>query len=211
MISMKGWVKVTAQPDVSPQEMTLEDCMLAYQAGDPLAFEEIYRRTVGRSRAWLRSRSSSTERAEDLIQKAYLKLHRARHQYRSGEIFEAWFFTILRNVWVDELRKDGRTPDRSHTVSIEEAPESALAVVDQLQERREEESRGVSDVMENLPEHHREALEMRYQEDTDFDGLARHWKISEAAARKRVSRAVQALKEKLGGTRTSQKQEGKSS
>jgi RNA polymerase sigma-70 factor (ECF subfamily) len=146
------------------------------------------------------------------LQKAYLKMHRGRHQFRSGEVFEAWFFSILRNTWVDELRRDGRKPDEHHALPIDEVSESLLPSVEQVpfQESLNTAGAAVGDAVEALPGHHREALELRYQDGVSFTGLARHWKVSEVAARKRVSRAVQALKELLGAPRSSEKQEEKS-
>lgn len=172
---------------------SLEDCMAEYQSGSLADFEEIYARAAPRARAWLRPRIKSSENIEDLVQKVFLNLHRARHQYRAGEVFDAWFFSILRNVWIDELRKSEHAPTGRTSISIEDAPESSPALqVSQPQ------SLETSMPLEQLPEHHREALDLRYQQGLEFGGMARKWNVTEAVARKRVSRAIGALRELIG-------------
>ncbi len=171
----------------------LEDCMADYQSGSLADFEAIYARAAPRARAWLRLRVKGPENIEDIIQKVFLNLHRARHQYRAGEVFDAWFFSILRNVWIDELRKSEHAPTGKTAIPIEEAPESSPAL--QVSQPQAVEA---SVPLEQLPGHHREALELRYQQGLEFGGMARKWNVTEAVARKRVSRAIGALRELLG-------------
>lgn len=172
---------------------TPENWMLAYQNGSVEAFERLFRRSAGRVRTWLRRRLPSEELADDLTQKAFLKLHRSRHQFRADEVFDAWLFSIVRSVWADEMRSRARKPDSSSALPIEDVPESNLI-------SSEGESSSEIDweaAVLKLPSLHREALDLRYQDGESFGGLARRWKISEAAARQRVSRAVRELREIL--------------
>lgn len=45
-------------------------------------------------------------RAEDLAQESMLKAHRAWHQYRPGTNARAWLFTIVRNTFINQYRRD---------------------------------------------------------------------------------------------------------
>jgi RNA polymerase sigma-70 factor (ECF subfamily) len=180
-------------PPMPRPSRSLEDCMAEYQAGNVTAFEELYSRTAPRARVWLAPRVRSAERIEDLVQKVFLNLHRSRHQFRAGEVFDAWFFSILRNAWIDELRRAAGSPGDFSGIPIEDAPEGHPALQsEQPQEGDQELPVG------QLPVHHREAIELRYQEGLEFAGMARKWNVTEAVARKRVSRAIQALREILG-------------
>jgi RNA polymerase sigma-70 factor (ECF subfamily) len=172
---------------------TPEKLMLAYQNGSVEAFEQLFKRSSGRVRLWLKRRVPSDELADDLTQKVFFKLHRSRHQFRVEEVFDAWLFSIVRSVWSDEMRSRARKPDTSSALPIDEVPESKLISA-------EEESGSEIDweaAVLKLPPIHREALDLRYQDGESFGGLARRWKISEAAARQRVSRAVRELREIL--------------
>jgi RNA polymerase sigma-70 factor (ECF subfamily) len=43
--------------------------------------------------------------AEDLVQETYLRAIQAMGRLRAGSNMKAWLFTILRNVWLNQLRK----------------------------------------------------------------------------------------------------------
>ena len=44
--------------------------------------------------------------AQDLVQEALLKAWAARHQFKPGSNFLSWAFTILRNTWLNHLRRE---------------------------------------------------------------------------------------------------------
>jgi RNA polymerase sigma-70 factor (ECF subfamily) len=58
--------------------------------------------------------------AEDLVQITAERAFRARHQFDPATRLEAWLFRILRNAWIDMLRRD-RT--RGETVDIHDTPQ----------------------------------------------------------------------------------------
>lgn len=50
--------------------------------------------------------------AEDVVQEACLRAFRSFHRFNPGTNCRAWLFTILRNVFLNRVRKEGRTvPD----------------------------------------------------------------------------------------------------
>jgi len=122
-----------------------------------------------------------------------LKFHQSRHQYRAGEVVEAWLFSIVRSSWIDHLRSEKRRPDLSRKVNLEDAPQEAL-MVPQTQEALERGEISFSDQLSFLNEGQREAIELRYAAGESFESLARRWNVSESSARQRVSRAVRALR-----------------
>src|SRR6478735_6465448 len=54
--------------------------------------------------------SGSQQSAEELVQETYLRALRAWESYRPGTNLAAWLATILRNVYLDEARKQSRRP-----------------------------------------------------------------------------------------------------
>ena len=48
--------------------------------------------------------------AEDLVQETYLRAIQAMGRLRAGSNMKAWLFTILRNVWLNQLRKRRNGP-----------------------------------------------------------------------------------------------------
>ena len=54
--------------------------------------------------------SGSPQTAEELVQEAYVRAFRGWRGYRPGSNLAAWLATILRNVFLDEARKQSRRP-----------------------------------------------------------------------------------------------------
>jgi RNA polymerase sigma-70 factor (ECF subfamily) len=63
--------------------------------------------------------------AEDLVQETYLRALQALGRLRAGSNVKAWLFTILRNIWFNQLRKWRRTPDIVELDSDGAAPNKA--------------------------------------------------------------------------------------
>ena len=60
-------------------------------------------------RAFARSLTGDRDRADDLVQDAVLRALSAFEQYTPGTNFKAWIFTILRNLYFNEFRRNGRS------------------------------------------------------------------------------------------------------
>jgi len=84
-----------------------EDLMVRYARGDPAAFDELFARYERRAYGFFLARVRSPERAADLFQDLFLRIHRGRETFREGGRFEAWFFRVARHALVDDLRRRG--------------------------------------------------------------------------------------------------------
>jgi RNA polymerase sigma-70 factor, ECF subfamily len=98
------------------REASDESLMARYAAGDAEAFDELFRRYEPRSYTFFLKRTGSPERAQDLYQELFLRIHRARDRYDAGRPFAPWLFQIARRLLVD----DGRRAHRSQEVPLEE-------------------------------------------------------------------------------------------
>lgn len=57
-------------------------------------------------RAFARSLAGDRDRADDLVQDAVLRALSAASQFTPGTNFKAWIFTILRNLYFNEFRRN---------------------------------------------------------------------------------------------------------
>lgn len=57
-------------------------------------------------RAFARSLTGNRDRADDLVQDAVLRALSAASQFMPGTNFKAWIFTILRNLYFNEFRRN---------------------------------------------------------------------------------------------------------
>jgi len=48
--------------------------------------------------------------AEDLVQETYVRALEAQHRLREDSNIKGWFFTILRNIWLNQIRKGKSGP-----------------------------------------------------------------------------------------------------
>lgn len=60
---------------------------------------------MGHLRAFAFSLCRNAQRADDLVQETLVKAWQKRHSFEEGTNLKAWLFTILRNNYFSELRK----------------------------------------------------------------------------------------------------------
>lgn len=86
------------------------ELMERYARGDGEAFDALFRRYDRRAFGFLLRRTRCPERAADLHQELFLRIHRFRDRFDPTQSFSPWFFEVARNVWKDDLRRRHR-PD----------------------------------------------------------------------------------------------------
>jgi RNA polymerase sigma-70 factor (ECF subfamily) len=92
-----------------------ETLMARYASGDADAFDELFARYERRAYAYFLKRTGSRDRAQDLYQDLFLRMHRARDAYDPERPFAPWFFQIAHHLWI----ADQTRAHRSREVSIE--------------------------------------------------------------------------------------------
>ena len=81
------------------------DLMRRYAQGNPEAFEELFRRYERRAYAYFLRRTQSVDRAQDLYQELFLRIHRFRSSFDPALEFKPWFYRIASRVLVDDFRR----------------------------------------------------------------------------------------------------------
>jgi RNA polymerase sigma factor (sigma-70 family) len=169
-----------------------EELMKAYSQGDSRAFEKLFVRHKAKVYGFLRKRSSSVQQADEVFQNAFVKLHQARENYKSGEPFLPWFFTILRNTLFDEFRKaqgDFRKEEGlKNLLSLDSQASGASADLESLEL-----------ALATLSEEQRNLLRRRYVEGVAFEELAREAGSSPAAMRQSLSRLTRKIRNLMKG------------
>jgi RNA polymerase sigma-70 factor (ECF subfamily) len=196
----------------------LPDLLTRSRAGEVLALNLLLERTrpylTVLARASIGRRLRAKADFEDLIQETHLQVAQefARFQGNDLATFLAWLRTIFASRLEKFLRRYLGTQARK--LSREQELSAALDNSSQLlgglvpaspdrspssQVSNEEELLRVSEAMEQLPEDYREVLVLRYLEGASFADIAeRMGRVSDEAARKLWTRALQALRRQLG-------------
>jgi RNA polymerase sigma-70 factor (ECF subfamily) len=163
------------------------------RAGDVDAFTVLVERY--RAPALRLAYGIAGDEAEDAVQDAFVKAFRKLDTFRPGSAFRPWLFTIVAN----EARNRRRSMTRRAAVDlrVRAQPQPVGAASDALAIEHEERRRLVTAVNE-LPDHHREVVALRF-----FGGLSESETAAEKSsplgtAKSRLSRALDLLRSTLG-------------
>lgn len=176
----------------------LEALMAGYVGGDLAAFDALYGHLAPRLHGYLVSLARDRDRADDLLQIAFLKMHHARAAWIPGAAVLPWAFAIARNAFYDDARHAARAPDRPTDTG--ELPELA-----DLDARAEAEAIGDVDrrveeigaALERLHPSQREAFVLTKQMGLSLREAADVLSTTESAVKLRVHRAYVALRKLL--------------
>jgi RNA polymerase sigma-70 factor (ECF subfamily) len=161
--------------------------MRRYADGDQAAFDELFRRYEPRAYAFFYRRTGSGDRAEDLYQELFLRLHRSRTSYDPARPFAPWFFQIARRLLIDDLRRAFRSNEVP--VAASETSESAPDAEERM--GYVEQARGL---LAELSAEERRVLVAAKVEGVSYGELARDLGKSTDAVKKLASRAMQRLR-----------------
>ena len=170
--------------------------MNAYAAGNPAAFESLFARVAPRVHAFFVRSFGDVALADDLLQVTFMKLHRARADYRSGSPLRAWLFSIAAHVRLDELRRRRRLREDLDAERVERAADGEPGGPELASDRADVAS-AVRAAMDRLPEGQRVVVHLHRLEGLSFEDIARMLGVSEGAARQRAFRGYIALRKDL--------------
>lgn len=146
----------------SPEAIPDHELVARVAAGDTAAFAVLYARYAATVLAIGIRVLHDIDAAEDVRQETFLRLWRQASSFRAERgAFAAWLCRIARNLALDELRRQSRTPvDAGLTTLVEQASDSrqdveALAMSRVLAEL-------VLKAMDRLPSAQQQAVELAY-------------------------------------------------
>jgi RNA polymerase sigma-70 factor, ECF subfamily len=137
--------------------------------------------------------------AEDLVQETYVRALKAGDRLQADSNVKAWLFTILRNIWLNELRKRRSSPVFM-AIDDKEIPAESLAANElDAQELLEsnENVRSVRAAIRSLPLPFREVILMREFEELSYQEMASVMGCPTGTIMSRLGRARAKLRELL--------------
>ncbi|MGH9817605.1 MAG: RNA polymerase sigma factor [Candidatus Acidiferrales bacterium] len=127
--------------------------------------------------------------AEDMLQDAWLRIHRVRHTYRAGEPLLPWVYAIARRVRVDHFRKRHRIA--SHETHVDALPHHAS------RQQTANNLPSFDELVAPLPESQREILTMLKVNGLSIEEVARAQACSAGAVKQKAHRAYERLRNML--------------
>lgn len=136
----------------------------------------------------------SRDLADDLVQTACERAILATDSFQPGTRFDAWMFRILRNLWIDHLRRAKNAGpqedlDEAHDVSIPSGEAASHARMELLE---------VSAALQKLPDEQREVLVLVCVEELSYRETAEVLSVPIGTVMSRLARARKNLAELTG-------------
>lgn len=186
-----------AAPAVQPEVNTLIE---AHLAGDPRAYGQLVERYQVRLLNFVYRMIGDRERAEDLVQEAFLRVYRHLDRFDRTRKFSTWVYTIASNLAKNELRNRSRSP----LITFEQARprdeedprpvdfEDHTSRPDDLYERRQLKQL-VDETVSKLTPHHREVFVLRELEGKSYEEIADIMHCNLGTVKSRLNRARQSF------------------
>ena len=194
----------TAYLSMSSLEQEAKALARGLRSRDPELLDRLIEQYQYRLFRYLLCLTGRRETAEDLFQETWVKVLERGHQYDGKRKFEAWLFTIARNLTIDLGRRkkfsidleDVTEPSDVRAV-LERAGAESSSPIDFVSQREEIEF--IRAALSRLPAAHREVLVLRFQEDLTLDEIAVITAAPISTVKSRLYRSLEALRETLVG------------
>ncbi|OHB73364.1 MAG: hypothetical protein A2Z25_20920 [Planctomycetes bacterium RBG_16_55_9] len=140
------------------------------------------------------------EEADDLAQETFLKAFQRFESFQQGTNCRAWLLQILRNIWIDQLRRKkvaGQALPLKEDIIAETSrnSETVWSNADDLMQNFSDEQ--IVAAMNRLPEDQRLTLFLIDVEQLSQNEVAQIMGVATGTVKSRTSRARAALKERL--------------
>jgi RNA polymerase sigma-70 factor, ECF subfamily len=191
-----------------------DEDVVRLRRGDLNALSELMIRYQNRLYRYLLRLVREPAEAEDLFQQTWLRVVEKIRSFDASRNFDAWLFTLARNLAIDHLR-------RIRPQSLDESLDEPLAdgwhsetAVDRISskdqspldhalaaERRAE----ISEAMAALPMIYREVITLRFEDEMKIEEIAQVTAVPVSTAKSRLRRSLEQLRSALearypGGT-----------
>ncbi|HVK51230.1 MAG TPA: sigma-70 family RNA polymerase sigma factor [Pseudoxanthomonas sp.] len=178
-------------------ELTLRQEFPAAQRGDRDAYGRIVLACQNAITAIALAITRDVQASEDIAQEAFLKAWKHLGSLKNPDSLLPWLRQITRNLARDHLRSAQYRPlsGESAEVAISLAADTAPTPAELL--LRTEQEQVAADIISALPEDSRELLLLFYRESQSSQQVAHLLGLTDAAVRKRLSRARGTVREEL--------------
>ena len=146
--------------------------------------------------------SGNRTEAEDLVQETFLRAIRAMERLRPDSNVKSWLFTILRNIWLNEVRHRRTAPEiveldmkgDGSNQAVDAAKDPLAAYLSQIEREQ------VRTAIQQLVVEFREIILLREYEELSYQDIATMLKCPVGTVMSRLARARSKLRDLLPPT-----------
>jgi RNA polymerase sigma-70 factor (ECF subfamily) len=182
-----------------------EDDALVERArtGDAAAFQALFEKYKQRVYAVALGVVKRPEDAADVVQDAFIKVHRHLGSFQGTSSFYTWLYRIVMNLGIDHVRKNRKVVEWGDDVPIDQAagdrtlvPKVADANPSRTIERREL-SEKIRQALDTLPEYHRAVILLREVEGMSYEEIAEVLEVPKGTIMSRLFHARRKMQDQL--------------
>jgi RNA polymerase sigma-70 factor (ECF subfamily) len=168
----------------------------------PISTETLWRQFSEHVQAFVRTKVSGDDVAEDILQDIFMRIHKGIGNLRHEDRVQSWVFGIARRAIADHYRKKGRDKENpaGGDIGDDEAVEDPVLNITDFegsQDVHEEVLSWLIPMIDELPEKYSKPLKMADVEGKTQQEVADQLGLSLSGAKSRVQRARQKLGEVL--------------
>jgi len=186
------------------ESLTDEELVTAHLEGRPRAFQSLYDRYRDRLVHFITRKTGDSDRAQDLVQEAFIRVTRHLHRFDTSKKFSTWIYTIAGNLSKNELRNRSRSPlvlfqkltgswdDDHRPIQFEDFSTKP----DDLYRKRYL-RRLVEDTVQTLPEHHQLVFRLRELEGKSYEEISEITGVNLGTVKSRLHRARNSFAQRI--------------
>lgn len=172
----------------------LEKLLINLSSDHEPALEQLFHYYYPRLHRFSKAFLKLDDGIDDILQEVFIKIWENRKKIRSKETFNAYIFTISRNLLLNELRSRLQDQKAREVLLKKSVAEEFMLYKDsdfiELKERVEE-------AMAHLPESHRLYFKMSREEGLSNRSIAEKMGVSEKTVEYHISQAINIIRQKL--------------
>jgi RNA polymerase sigma-70 factor (ECF subfamily) len=204
MINAKSGYVSPVSAERPLEDLTDEELVTAHLEGRPRAFQSLYDRYRDRLVHFITRKTGDPDRAQDLVQEAFIRVTRHLHRFDTSKKFSTWIYTIAGNLSKNELRNRSRSPlvlfqkltgnwdDDHRPIQFEDYSMKP----DDLYRKRHL-RRLVEDTVQTLPEHHQLVFRLRELEGKSYEEISEITGVNLGTVKSRLHRARNSFAQRI--------------
>jgi len=185
-------------------DFTDEALVSAHLDDRPGAFQHLYDRYRDRLVHFIIRKTGDPDRAQDLVQEAFIRVTRHLHRFDTSKKFSTWVYTIASNLSKNELRNRSRSPlvlfqklqnsfeDDHRPLQFEDSSMRPDSLYRQRYLRKI-----VEETVDELPEHHRLVFRLRELEGKSYEEIADITGVNLGTVKSRLHRARSSFAQRI--------------
>ena len=190
--------------DRALDDLTDEELVTAHLQGRPGAFHRLYDRYRDRLIHFITRKTGDQDRAQDLVQEAFIRVTRHLHRFDTSKKFSTWVYTIAGNLSKNELRNRSRSPlvlfqrltnnwdDDHRPLQFEDYSTKPNDLY-----RKRYLRRLVEDTVQTLPEHHQLVFRLRELEGKSYEEISDITGVNLGTVKSRLHRARNSFAQRI--------------